>query len=117
MAGPCSRGRPMLDKCTATMLRYSVSKPTDKGTTMISASSACPTPSRRSTTTYGGLVAESSGLADGRAPLVVLHGLTFDRTIWGSVLDELDVIDPGRRTVAFDLPDHGLSAPLASHDL
>ncbi len=71
----------------------------------------------RITTQYAGLAAYSSGRPDGRAPLVLLHGLTFDRTGWGTVLDELDVVDPGRRTVAFDLPDHGASAPLASHDL
>src|SRR5262245_35799192 len=75
------------------------------------------TPTSRVTTSFAGLVADSSGLPDGRAPLVLLHGLTFDRTTWRSVLDELDVVDPTRRAVAFDLPDHGLSAPLDSHDL
>jgi pimeloyl-ACP methyl ester carboxylesterase len=63
------------------------------------------------------LAADSAGRPDGRAPLVLLHGLTFDRSAWRTVLDELQVVDPDRRTVAFDLPAHGASAPLASHDL
>jgi pimeloyl-ACP methyl ester carboxylesterase len=71
----------------------------------------------RITTQYAGLVADSSGHDDGRPPLVLLHGLTFDRTTWRPVLDELDVVDPERRIVALDLPDHGESAPLPSHDL
>ena len=48
---------------------------------------------------------------------MLLHGLTFNRSAWRTVLDELEAVDPDRRTVAFDLPDHGASAPLASHDL
>jgi pimeloyl-ACP methyl ester carboxylesterase len=71
----------------------------------------------RITTQYAGLVADTSGHDDGRPPLVLLHGLTFDRTTWRPVLDQLDDVDPGRRIVAFDLPDHGASAPLPSHDL
>ena len=71
----------------------------------------------RTTTQYAGLIADTSGHDDGRPPLVLLHGLTFNRTMWRTVLDELDAIDPGRRMVAFDLPHHGASAPLASHDL
>ena len=68
-------------------------------------------------TSYAGLAAETSGAPDGRPALLLLHGLTFDRTTWCPVLDELAVVDPERRTVALDLPDHGDSAPLASHDL
>jgi len=71
----------------------------------------------RTTTEYAGLVADTSGHDDGRPPLVLLHGLTFDRTTWRTVLDELDAVDPGRRIVALDLPDHGASDRLASHDL
>jgi pimeloyl-ACP methyl ester carboxylesterase len=74
-------------------------------------------PTLRSTTSYAGLAADDSGVSDARAPLVLLHGLTFDRTGWRPVLDELDALDPGRRRVAFDLPDHGDSPPLPSHDL
>src|SRR5262249_27049568 len=68
-------------------------------------------------TRFAGLAADSSGVDDSRAPLVLLHGLTFDRTTWRTVLHELDAVDPGRRTVAVDLPDHGESAPLPAHDL
>src|SRR4051794_26672863 len=64
-----------------------------------------------------GLAGDAFGRPDGRTPLVLLHGLTFDRSGWRTVLDELEVVDPGRRVVAFDLPDHGASPPLRSHDL
>src|SRR6478735_8812600 len=50
------------------------------------------------------------GVFDARPPLVMLHGLTFDRTMWGPTLSELDRIDPGRRTLTLDLPGHGESA-------
>jgi pimeloyl-ACP methyl ester carboxylesterase len=43
------------------------------------------------------------------APLVLLHGLTFDRRMWDPVLDAL----PERqRALALDLPGHGGSAAL-----
>ncbi|MEH1168681.1 alpha/beta fold hydrolase [Micromonospora sp. CPCC 205539] len=45
-----------------------------------------------------------------RPPLVLLHGLTFDRRQWDPVRRELEVIDPGRVVLALDLPGHG-SAP------
>jgi pimeloyl-ACP methyl ester carboxylesterase len=50
------------------------------------------------------------GVFDTRPPLVLLHGLTFDRTMWGPTLSELQRIDPGRRTLTLDLPGHGQSA-------
>ena len=56
---------------------------------------------------YAGLVADDLGRSDARPPLVLLHGLTFDRTMWRSALAELAAIDPGRRAIAFDLPGHG----------
>jgi pimeloyl-ACP methyl ester carboxylesterase len=40
-------------------------------------------------------------------PLVLLHGLTYDRRHWDPVLRELAVLDPGRKTLALDLPGHG----------
>ena len=40
-------------------------------------------------------------------PLVLLHGLTYDRRHWDPVLRELAVVDPGRETLALDLPGHG----------
>ena len=56
---------------------------------------------------YAGLAADDLGRSDERPPLVLLHGLTFDRTMWRSALAELAAIDPGRRAIAFDLPAHG----------
>jgi pimeloyl-ACP methyl ester carboxylesterase len=47
---------------------------------------------------------------DTRAPLVFLHGLTFDRSSWAPTLDVLHATDPGRATLALDLPGHGESA-------
>ena len=46
------------------------------------------------------------------APFVFLHGLTFDSGSWGPVLD---VLPPGHRAIAFDLPGHGNSAALPHH--
>ena len=54
-----------------------------------------------------GLAAHSQGRTDTRAPLVFLHGLTYDRRHWQPVLDELAVLDPDRRIVTLDLPGHG----------
>ena len=62
-----------------------------------------------------GLAADDYGESDDRRPLVLLHGLTFDRSMWRPALDELRRIDPGRRALALDLPDHGESAPLPSY--
>lgn len=56
---------------------------------------------------YAGLVADDLGRSDDRAPLVLLHGLTFDRSMWRRALTELETIDPGRRAIALDLPGHG----------
>jgi pimeloyl-ACP methyl ester carboxylesterase len=43
------------------------------------------------------------------APLVLLHGLTFDRRMWDPVLDALP---EQQRALALDLPGHGGSAAL-----
>jgi pimeloyl-ACP methyl ester carboxylesterase len=48
------------------------------------------------------------------APLVFLHGLTFDHRMWGPVLDALP---SSHRAIAFDLPGHGGSAALRRHSL
>jgi pimeloyl-ACP methyl ester carboxylesterase len=56
---------------------------------------------------YAGLAADDLGRSDERPPLVLLHGLTFDRTMWRSALAELAAVDPGRRAIALDLPGHG----------
>ncbi len=65
---------------------------------------------------FAGLAADSEGDDDSRAPLLLLHGLTFDRTMWRPALDELRRIDPGRRVLAVDLPGHGGSAGIAAYD-
>jgi pimeloyl-ACP methyl ester carboxylesterase len=56
---------------------------------------------------FGDLATHSYGDADGRPPLLLVHGLSFDRQQWRPVVDELATIDPGRRVLAVDLPGHG----------
>jgi pimeloyl-ACP methyl ester carboxylesterase len=67
--------------------------------------------------TLAGLAADDYGESDARPPLVLLHGLTFDRSLWRPSLDELQRIDPGRRVVALDLPGHGASPAWSSYDV
>ena len=67
------------------------------------------------TTFYGGLAGDLRGTDDLRPPLVLLHGLTFDRTTWQPALDALQRIDPDRRLLSLDLPGHGKSAPRDSY--
>lgn len=69
------------------------------------------------TTTFGGLAADSIGRSDHRPALVLLHGLTFDRRMWRPALEELDRIDPERRAIAVDLPGHGESPDASSYGL
>lgn len=57
------------------------------------------------------------GKRDGRPPLVLLHGLTFDRQTWQSVLGELYRADPDRQVLAMDLPGHGGSALWPGYDI
>src|SRR2546423_1736506 len=64
-----------------------------------------------------GLAADEIGEADGRPPLVLLHGLTFDRSMWQPTLRELARVDRGRRALALDLPGHGDSPAWASYDV
>jgi pimeloyl-ACP methyl ester carboxylesterase len=61
------------------------------------------------TSQYAGLAADELVGTDPRPPLVLLHGLTFDRRSWRPAVTELQTLDPGRRVVAFDLPGHGES--------
>ncbi|MFC0506260.1 alpha/beta fold hydrolase [Micromonospora costi] len=56
---------------------------------------------------YGGLAADSLGTDGDRPPLVLLHGLTYDRSQWGPTLGALATLDPDRRVLALDLPGHG----------
>lgn len=58
---------------------------------------------------FAELAADSYGTGSEAAPLVLVHGLTYDRSTWGPALTELGRLDPTRRAVAFDLPGHGAS--------
>jgi pimeloyl-ACP methyl ester carboxylesterase len=64
-----------------------------------------------------GLAVDNLGCTDERAPLLLLHGLSFDRRMWRPALAHLEEIDPGRRVLAVDLPGHGASEDQASYDL
>jgi pimeloyl-ACP methyl ester carboxylesterase len=66
---------------------------------------------------YADLAADDMGQSDDRPPPVLLHGLTFDRTMWRPALRELESIDPGRRAVALDLPGHGESPKAPSYSM
>ena len=57
----------------------------------------------RSATTGARLGYETAGTG---TPVVLLHGLTFDRTTWRPVVDRLEA---RMRTIAVDLPAHGES--------
>ena len=72
-------------------------------------------PSALRSTSHAGLAADDVGRSDDRPPLLLLHGLTFDRAMWRSTLAELESIDPGRRAVAIDLPGHGDSPDASSY--
>jgi len=67
--------------------------------------------------TYAGLSAELDGTSDQRPPLVLLHGLSFDRSMWNAALAEHRRIDPARQTMSLDLPGHGRSAPVGSYGM
>jgi pimeloyl-ACP methyl ester carboxylesterase len=61
-------------------------------------------------TRFGELAGDfAMGTGDTRAPLVFLPGLTFDRTMWSPALASLRTIDPGRTTLALDMPGEGES--------
>ncbi|WP_250007503.1 alpha/beta fold hydrolase [Actinoplanes sp. M2I2] len=51
------------------------------------------------------------------SPLVLLHGLTFDRRHWEPLRRELAVVDPDRTVLALDLPGHGDAPVRASYGL
>lgn len=71
----------------------------------------------RTVRALAGLAADDYGDSDHRPPLVLLHGLTFDRSLWRPALAELRRIDPGRRVLALDLPGHGESPDWSSYDV
>ncbi|MGB3484657.1 MAG: alpha/beta hydrolase [Mycobacterium sp.] len=62
---------------------------------------------------FGELGADVTGTGDHRPPVVLLHGLTFDRHMWAPMVRELS----GRRVLALDLPGHGDSLRRNSYDL
>ena len=64
-----------------------------------------------------GLAADDYGDSDDLPPLVLLHGLTFDRRLWQTVLSELRRIGPRRRILVLDLPGHGESPGWPSYTL
>ena len=51
----------------------------------------------------------TAGTGDARAAFVFLPGLTFDRTMWRPALESLRSVDPGRTTLALDMPGEGES--------
>jgi pimeloyl-ACP methyl ester carboxylesterase len=65
----------------------------------------------------GDLAADDYGRDDDRAPIVLLHGMSFDRTIWSGLVADLQSVDPGRRVLALDLPGHGQSEEQSSYAL
>jgi pimeloyl-ACP methyl ester carboxylesterase len=66
---------------------------------------------------FAGMAADVQGEEDDACPLVLVHGLSFDRTMWRPAVEELMVIDPRRRIIAFDLPGHGESSAQTSYDV
>jgi len=61
-------------------------------------------------TCFGELAGDfARGTNDNRPPLVFLPGLTFDRTMWRAARASLGTIDPGRTTLALDMPGEGES--------
>jgi pimeloyl-ACP methyl ester carboxylesterase len=64
-----------------------------------------------------GLAGSLEGEPDERAPLILLHGLTFDRTMWLLALAELGEIDPGRQVLNLSLPGHDGSPAWPSYDM
>jgi len=56
---------------------------------------------------YGSLAVDELSGSGERPALVLLHGLSFDRSMWRPALRRLATIDPDRRAIAIDLPGHG----------
>src|SRR5690242_4330693 len=66
---------------------------------------------------FAGMSADVYGEGSDARPLVLVHGLGFDRTMWRPAVEELMAIGPGRRVIAFDLPGHGEAAAQESYDV
>jgi len=58
-----------------------------------------------------GLAADDYGRSDDRPPLVLLHGMTFNRTTWRDIVPELQRIDPGRRSSRSTYPGTPVARP------
>jgi pimeloyl-ACP methyl ester carboxylesterase len=56
---------------------------------------------------FAGLGGVHYGGGDDRPPLLLLHRLTFDCTMWAPSLEELSRLSPRREVLALDLPGHG----------
>jgi pimeloyl-ACP methyl ester carboxylesterase len=74
-------------------------------------------PAGRGHTKIGALVGDDTGQDRSRPPIVLLHGLTFDRRTWRPVVDAFRELDPERRVINLDLPGHGESPAHPPHDL
>lgn len=55
------------------------------------------------------LAGDDNGSDRTRPAMVLLHGLTYDRRLWGPCLHALRTLDATRRTLNLDLPGHGAS--------
>jgi pimeloyl-ACP methyl ester carboxylesterase len=67
---------------------------------------------------FAGLAAVHYGAGTGSGPpLVLLHGLTFDCTMWAPCLEALSRCGHEREVLALDLPGHGDSLPRESYEL
>lgn len=66
---------------------------------------------------YAGLAVDELPGRSSSPPVVLLHGLTFDRSMWQPTLRHLATMDPGRRAIALDLPGHGHSPDAPSYAL
>jgi pimeloyl-ACP methyl ester carboxylesterase/predicted ester cyclase len=64
-----------------------------------------------------GMAADMYGTPDGRPPLLLLPGLSFDRGVWQPVLDRLVRLDPRRQILSLDLPGHGESPDQLPHSM
>lgn len=65
-------------------------------------------------TLYGRLAGEGFD-GDAEAPLILLHGLTFNRRQWAPLVEALHAAGRRRRILALDLPGHGDSPASESY--